>query len=76
MAIDASTGKLLGACINVAAVKNEVEETLEDSLQKYKVKRNYNNTGFSLSSRGCLTRPQTPVTNENRCRDISVIEPY
>lgn len=36
MAIDASTGKLLGACINVAAVKNEVEETLEDSLQKYK----------------------------------------
>ena len=41
MAIDATTGKLLGACINVTAVKNEVEETLEDSLEKYKVKRNY-----------------------------------
>jgi hypothetical protein len=39
MAIDASTGKLLGACINVTAVKREVDETLEESLEKYKVKR-------------------------------------
>lgn len=36
VAIDSLTGNLLGACINVIAVKSEKEETLEDYVDKYK----------------------------------------
>ena len=38
VAIDSLTGQLLGACINVIAVKSEKEETLDDYVEKYKVK--------------------------------------
>ena len=38
VAIDSLTGQLLGACINVIAVKREKEETLDDYVEKYKVK--------------------------------------
>ena len=38
VAIDSLTGKLLGACINVVAVKSEKEETLEDYVDKYKAR--------------------------------------
>ena len=40
VAIDSLTGQLLGACINVIAVKSEKEETLDDYVEKYKVYKN------------------------------------
>jgi hypothetical protein len=40
IAIDSETGKLLGACINVTAIKPEIQESLDDSLEKYKVSIN------------------------------------
>ena len=36
-ALDGTTGKLLGACINVTANKKEIPETLEEYIGHYKV---------------------------------------
>jgi hypothetical protein len=38
VALDSETGHMLGACINVIAVKSDKEETLEDYVEKYKVR--------------------------------------
>ena len=48
VATDSATGQLLGACINVIAVKSEKEETLEDYVDKYKVGQLKSNDGHNF----------------------------
>ena len=50
VAIDSLTGNLLGACINVIAVKSEKEETLEDYVDKYKARSLKRSYGFLVMS--------------------------
>ena len=52
-ALDGTTGKLLGACINVTANKKEIPETLEEYIGHYKV-------SFSLLYGPSLSYIRTP----------------